>query len=799
MVGHYFTVTLRGLRRHRAAFLLNVVGLATGLASALLIGLLVTSELRYDRDHPAADRSYRVAHVITLNGREIQVPMVPGPMAVRIESSLPVAERACRFVRRSMVVARDEHRFIEKDVLFVDPSFYDIFALPVISGRLADARTRPDVVVVTPAVARKYFGAASPVGEQLVIGGDTFTVAAEVEDIADRSHLGFALIAPLAALGGGDWIERWSANNFFTYVTLRPGGRGEDLQRWLDRLVEQELGPAFATSIGKTFPDFLAQGGRFGYFAQSLRSIHLTSRLNAELRPNGDLRTVLALAVVGLLILSIACATYINLTTARSTDRLQEIGVRLAVGAGRRDLASQFLLETALTVVFAGLLAVAVVAAILALTEWDGKGEVLGHLLATPRAAAAIAGGLVAVVGLAGLYPALVLSSLRPASMIGRGRTGGPGGNALRRALVVFQFAAATVLIAWTLIISRQIDFMRDKDLGYRPEGVVVLDGARELGERWAVFRDEAARLPGVAAASAASGGPARFVLEAFLYPGESTREEDLVLTTLIEADGGYAHTLGLRLIEGDPYTDEQAAARALILISRKVRERLGWPTAAGRLVTVGHVPATVAGVFEDIHLDPLLQPMRPAVIRPLGGAPAAIVLRLTPGAGAEALDAVGRVWSRFVPERPFSYASLEGELAAAYQGERRLAAAVRGFAIIAVVLSCLGIYGLAVHSASRRRREIGIRRAIGAGTGEITTMMVWDFFRWVVLAVLLAAPLALYAASRWLERFAHRAEVPPWLVPAAAAVVCLLALFAVASQALSAAVSNPAQCLREE
>lgn len=802
MLRHYWIVTLRNLRKQRSSLLLNVIGLATGLSSCLLIGLIVAHELSYDRGHRDADRIYRAAHEITFNGREIRAAMTPGPLAGKLQTVLPGVEKTCRVVLRPMVVSHPPDRFIEDDVLWVDPSFFEIFSMPVVAGRLEGALARPDAVVLTRETAQKYFGSASPVGESLVIGDATFrstyTVTAVVEDISDKSHLGFDFLLPIGVLPASARIEEWSANNVYTYLKLRQGAASADLQRMLDHLVEQELGPAFAAAIGKTFPEFQAEGGRFGYFVQPLRSIHLESHLEFELRPNGDRRTVMALTVVAALILLIACVTYVNLATARSTERAREVGLRKALGAEQRDLAVQFLFETLVTVGLAGLAAMALVGVALRLSAGVESAAALWRLLLSPSAVAAFLGGLLLVVVLAGVYPARVLSALLPDAMLRQGR-GGRRGKRLRQALVVLQFAVATALIAWALVIQRQMDFIRNKDLGFQPQGVVVVDGARLLGERWTAFKEAVERVPGVVAVSGALSVPGRSVNEVLLAPEGSTREEEMIVTALLEADADFVRTLGIRLREGSLYSGEEVATRSVVLLNETARHKLGGTSALGRLVTVSSTPGTVTGVFADIYLDSLRTSMRPAALRPLKKNPRVFAIRLAGGEVDRTLQAIGEVWRRFAADQPFAYSFLETEIQAAYEAEHRLLRAVQGFALIAILLSCLGIYGLAAYSAARQRKEIGIRRAIGASAGEITGMLVWDFLRWVAVAVLLAVPAALYVSQRWLERFAYRTDVPAWLVPAAGVVVCLLSLAAVSSQALRAAAANPADCLKEE
>lgn len=799
MIRHNLQMALRTLARQGMYAWVGILGLAIGLAVAGLIAQVVLHAAAVDRQIPGVDRLYRIAHEVKVNDRLLRFPLTPGPLAARLRQELAGIESTCRVLRRTEPVALGANRFLEDRFLFADPGLPRFFALHFLSGSGAAALQVPRSLVLTDRAARRYFGDDPPLGKTLLVAGEAYRVTGVVADTSHQSHLAFDFLAPLSSLPRGDWSDRWSAHNFYSYVRLRPGWRAADLQRALDRLVNTELGPQFAAALGKSFPEFLRRGQRFDYFLQPVAGIYLDSHLEHELRPGLDRRLLAVLALLACLVLAISCFNYVNFATAQASTRCLEVGVRKALGAERGQLIGQFLAEA-----FVATLAAAAVAAGLLWLLHGSVHTALGDLLPDSiavglRGALLITAGLAALALLAGGYPAAALATLAP-----RGPTLGSDGNraggAVRRVLVVVQFTVAMALLVVTLAIGRQLHYLDAKDLGFQPAGVLVVNGLGLLNDRWQGFEQEVRRMPGVVATAAASFLPGGQITKGYLSPGLTTGEDDLVTTAVLEADAGIVETLKLRVGVGRPFTTQESDAGDVVLVTAMIPARLGWATPVGRVVTVGKVPATIRGVLDDVYLESLRYPPHELVVRPLlGTRPRVLAIRIAPGAADTVLPRLAACWSVFAPEAPFDAGALDQRMAALYAPERRLARLIGGFAASAALLACLGIAGLAAYAAAQRIREVGIRKAIGASAVEVACLLTRDLVGPVIVGSLLAVPMAWYAAERWLHGFATRTDLPWWLFIWAGLAITFVALAAAGTQSLRAALANPVDSLHHE
>jgi putative ABC transport system permease protein len=799
MIKEYIKAAVRTFAHQGVYSWISLLGLTIGLTVAALITVVVLHAAAFDRYHPDVDRLYRIAHEVKVNDRLLRFPLTPGPLMARLKQCFAGVESACRLQRRTEPIVFGASRFLEDRFLYADPEFTDMFALHFISGSASSALRFPHSVVLTAGMATKYFGDQMALGKTLTVAGEPYRVTGVVADISRDSHLAFDFLSPLTSLARGEWSDRWSAHNFYTYIKLRPGYRATHLQRELDLLVNRELGPQFAAALGKSFDEFRRQGQRFSYFLQPVADIYLDSHLEHELRPNGDRRLVTLLAVLAGLILTISCFNYINFATAQAATRALEIGVRKAFGAERGQLVVQFLTETLLTTFAAAGLAI--------LLLWllhRGLQAFLGELMPYsvaigPRTILLGAASLVALALAAGGYPAAILSTLAPRGLMSGGNKGGAAGG-VRRVLIALQFAVAIALLVVTLVVKRQLRFIANKDLGFQPAGVLVVDGLGLLGDRWQGFEQEALRIPGVVAASAASFVPGRPITKGYLYPGSSTREEDLVTTAVLEADAGFVDTLALRMLEGRAFTAAETEVGDVVLVNSMIPERLGWATPVGRLVTVGKVPAPIRGVFANVYLESLRNPPQEMVVRPLLGArPRVLAVRIAPGAARDVLARLASCWRTFAPDEPFDAGPLDQQLAVLYAPERRLMGVIGGFAATAAALACLGIAGLSVFAAAQRTREVAIRKAIGASSIAVACLLTCELVGPVLIGFVMAVPLGWHAANRWLQGFASRIDMPWSLFAWAGLAITAVALFAVGTQSLRAALANPAESLRHE
>jgi putative ABC transport system permease protein len=795
---NYLTTAARGMRREWAYALLNVAGLTAGIAVFLSIALFVADESRYDRFGPSSARWNRVAADARFGDREIRAPLTPGPMAAALADRVPAVERTCRLYRTDAAVGTGPDQVNEKGFVYGDPDCMNLLAFPLRSGDAATALARPRSVVLSAAAATRHFGTTSAVGQALSVDGTPFTVTAVLQRATRGSHARYDYLASLSSLGSGPWIDGWLANNVYTYVKVRAGARAEDVERAFAPLVSGVIGPQLGPAMGTTFDKFVQGGGRLGFFLQPVPSIHLHSDLEYEMHPNGSLRLLRLLATLATLVLLIACVNYVNLATARAARRSLEVGMRKTFGAGPAQIRTQFLVEAALASVTATALGLLLTAALLpAFNRLMGTDLSLAAL-ATPPLVWMLPVLPLVVALLAGAYPAFLLSGMPPIHMVRRTGPGGRGGHRLRQGLVVFQFAVAAVLMTTATFVQRQAQFVARADLGFDPGPVVVVEGAAALGERWKGFKEEVLKTPGVRSASGAASLPGRTVREVY-FSAAGAAGEDRETAWLLDADADFTRTLGIRVTSGAAFGP--TARQGVVLLNAEGVRQLGWTSPLGKQV---EIPAeisnpSVVGTVADLHLESLRKPLRPTVIRPLTETPAVIAVSVQPGREAQVIEALEARWRDFAPERPFEIRTLSQDIEALYEADWRVMAAVNALTVVAVLIACLGILGLAAFTSEQRTREIGVRKVLGATTASLVMLLSRDYVRLVLVSLVVAVPVAAYLGHRWLAGFTYRVDMAWWVFALAGAAVMTLAFASAASQGVRAARARPVESLRHE
>ncbi|HYR06765.1 MAG TPA: FtsX-like permease family protein [Longimicrobium sp.] len=795
---NYLTTAARSMRREWAYALLNVAGLTAGIAVFLLIALYVADESRYDRFNPGSARWNRVAADARFGDREIRAPMTPGPMAAALADRVPAVERTCRMYRTEAAVGSGPGLVAEKGFVYGDPGCMDLLAFPLRSGNAATALARPGSVVLSAAAATRHFGPAPAVGQTLDVDGAPFTVTAVLAKPARGSHARYDYLASLSSLPGGPWIDGWLANNVYTYVKVREGARPADVEDAFAPLVSGVIGPQLGQAMGTTFDQFVQGGGRLRFFLQPVPGIHLHSDLEYELHPNGSLRLLRLLATLAVLVLLIACVNYVNLATARASRRSLEVGMRKTFGAGPAQIRTQFLVEAALASVAATVLGLLLAAALLpAFNGLLGK-ELSPAALASPPLVFILPLLPAVVALLAGAYPAFMLSGMPPMHMVRRAGPGARGGRRLREGLVVFQFAVAAVLMTTAALVQRQAQFVARADLGFDPRRVVVVEGTAALGERWQGFKGEVLKTPGVLSASGAASLPGRAVREVY-FSAAGTPGEDRETAWLLDADADFVRTLGIRVTSGAAFA--ATANQGVVLLNDEGARQLGWAAPLGRQV---EIPAditnpSVVGTVGNLHLESLRKPLRPTVIRPLAGPPGVIAVSVQPGREAQVIQALEARWRDFAPARPFEHRMLSQDIEALYEADWRVMAAVNALTVVAVLIACLGILGLAAFTSEQRTREIGVRKVLGASTASLVMLLSRDYVRLVLVSLVVAVPVAAWLGRRWLSGFTYRVEMAWWVFVLAGGVVMALAFASAASQGVRAARVRPVESLRHE
>jgi putative ABC transport system permease protein len=786
MLENYLRVALRGLYRQRGYTAINLLGLAVGIACCLLIGLFVRHELTYDRHHEHGERIVRVDLLV----EDTRYPLAPNIVAPLVKREIPEVEEAVRLLNvgavESVVVQWEDRMFEEGRFFFADSTIFDVFTLPLLSGNPALALNRPLTIVLTETTARKYFDDADPLGQTVRAFGTELEVTGVLAPLPEASHLQFDFLASFTTLSGAR-EETWQRANYHTYLLLREGVTPDGMMAQLDRLVDR------AEAAGE-------MSSRRQFVLAPLHTIHLDV--------GGRRAYVYLFSAIAVLILLIACVNYMNLATARAMRRAKEVGVRKATGAHRSQLVGQFYSESALLAVLS-LAAAAALAAALAPTFRAISGQPLRFSLLDPFVPLALLAVGVVVTLVAGSYPALLLSSFRPAQALKGSLQSGPGATTLRRGLVTFQFAVSVFLLVGTSVIFNQLRYVQTTDLGFQGEQVLALPASGPTQQQIPALKRRLDGVPGVVSTVAIDRLPGTepggwsLTAEGFELP----EGMDYYPIHGIPTEPGVVEVLGLELLAGSDLRDrtetDPEPGQYTYLINEAVLRATGWTPeeAIGKRFSVydDDFMGTVVGVIRDYHFLPLHEAVGPLALFVMPTQLRNLLARTTPDSPAATLAGIEAVWQEMIPDRPFTYSFLDEAFAQHYERERQLGRLLAAFALLAVLIACLGLLGLAAYAAERRRKEIGVRKVLGAGVGHVVVMLSKEFALLVAIGFAVAAPLAYWAMSRWLEAFAYRITLGPAVFLLAGGVVLLLALATVAGQALRAATADPVRALRSE
>lgn len=784
MLKSYLTITLRHMRNHTGYAFINITGLAVGIACCLLILLYVQRELSFDRFHENADRIYRVTSVVNQGERWGSAIYPVGPA---LKETFPQVETYVRMHRNAALVTKDETvRFHEERFLVAEDDFFAVFDYELLQGNPETALTQPYTLVLTESMAKKYFGDANPMGQTLRIDDkQDYTITGILADPPTNAHIVFDFVGSFASELVGLTPQRAQSRIAFTYVLLRPDADIASLTAAL---------PDFEKSL---FPD-PKRAYKFDFI--SLTDIHLYGQMSNEIQPQGDIRYIYLFTAIAFLILLIACINYMNLSTARSTQRSREVGLRKVVGAHRGQLVKQFLAESFLFVGLAIVLAVALVEILLptynAFMGWNveinySDSSIWLLLLTT----------LLTVGLLSGSYPAFFLSAFKPVETL-KGVHSFANKGRLRKSLVVFQFAITVALLVSTLIIENQLRYVQTIRLGFDKEQVLVIPTENTLGNATAAFRNELLQHTTIEQVAFSNGVPGSragitFYQRADIEGLATTSEERVFVFDAHWVDSAYVETLGLNLLEGTNLgTASVADDGSAVLLNEAAVKHIGWEKPLGKRLGDKHI---VTGVVEDFHFASLHEEIRPMILYLSLQSSQHVTVRLATADLSDALAHIEATWSQFVPQRPFAYHFLDDHFAAMYQEEQQLGRLFSAFAGLAILIACLGLFGLAAFTAEQRTKEIGVRKVLGATVSGLIMLLSKDFVKLVVIAFVLAAPLAYWAMDTWLANFAYRVSVGTGTFAVAALVALALALGTVSYQALRAALANPIESLRHE
>lgn len=806
MLKSYIKTALRSLLVNKGFSLINIIGLAIGMAAGIMIMLYIFHELSYDKFHKDYERIYRVAVKGRMSGDFFDVAVTPAPMASSLKNEFPEVESSVCLHKLSQqaLFRKEEHIFYEKDVYFADSMFFRIFDFKPLIGNLETALYQPFSMVITQTIATKYFKNENPVGQMIQLNDQFgFKVTAVIEDPPLNAHFRFPVLLSWASIEKmipNRHFESWGSLGFYTYVKLYENVDVDAFEQKIEKyimtkLIEQsDESPEMFTNVQLEFNSYL----------QPIQSIHLHSNLMAELSPNSDISYVYTFTAIAMFILLIACINFMNLATARSTRRAMEVGIRKVHGGYRAQLILQFLIESVVVSLLALVISVLLVEFTFPIFN-DLLGQVLSvHILSKPLFVVFYI-LLALIVGLlAGSYPAFYLSAFQPASVLKGGATKGKKNTILRNILVIFQFTISIILIIGTGLIYKQLDFVNNKRLGFDKGNVmqIQLRGDR-LKEKADILVNEFKSLPEVVNATASTsslGGDTDGT--AYFPEGESNTEPWLVFNAGI--DYNYIETMGMELVLGRNFSRDYATDTAALILNETLWKKLGWgEDALGKKIKPGDPGGEfeyhVIGVVRDFHYESLHDKIEPFAFYFQETRCSNISIRLQSKNISGNINQIDKKWTEMEPGFPFDYTFLDQSFSELYNSEQQIGKLFIYFSIIAIFIACLGLFGLASFMAEQRTKEIGVRKALGASSSALAFNMTRDFTLWILLSNIIAWPLAYYLLDRWLQAFAFRINIiDVWYIfPLAGLASFFIAIFTVVYQALKAANANPVDALK--
>jgi len=809
MLRNYIKLSWRNLTKNRSHALINLLGLAIGIACCLLIMLWVTDELSFDKWNKKADRIYRVASEIKFGGTHKHYAVTPPTLAVALRNDFPEIETAVRFRQYGgSMVKRNNQSFNESDIIYCDSTIFDVFSLEMINGNPRESLTAPNTVVINSSMAQKYFPNENPIGAILKFDNkNDYTVTGVIKDMPENSHFNFDFFVSLTDMEEAQ-DGLWLGNNFQTYYVLREGVDAAAFEaKAFPFLLDKYIGPQVSQMFGAPFEEVEKSGSFIKYHYQALTDIHLTSDLVGELRPNGNIQYVWTFSLVALFILLIACVNFMNLSTARSSVRAKEIGLRKVLGSLRGNLVQQFLVES---ILMAGMaFVIGLLFTFIALPYFN---DLANKQLSLPFGNIifwiTLIVGVLLIGLLAGSYPAFYLSSFQPIKTL-KGNFLDKGGNLnLRNSLVVFQFLIAVLLIIGTLVINQQIHFIQNKKMGFERNQVLILDNAETLGDRAFTLKKELLSHSKISQVSVSGYLPVPSNRsESPLCKTQEMREDNCVSIQMWDVDEAYIPTFGMEIIAGRNFSPDMPTDSNAVVINETAAKLYGFENPIGQKIFGGQnftpqsdeplETQTIIGVVKDFHFESLRQNIS-ALSMWLNPRSGNLSLKINTEEIPTLLADIEKTWKKVAPELPFSYRFLDESFDQVYRTETRISNLFSIFSGLSIFIACLGLFGLAAFTTERRFKEIAIRKVLGASAVNLVGLLSKDFLKLVIFSLIISIPIAWYLMNQWLSDFAYRIDFQWSKVLLAGVIAILIAFITVSLHTVKAARVNPSENLKE-
>ncbi len=803
MIKNCLKVAIRTIIKHKGFSTINIVGLAIGIACSVLIWIFVAHELSYDKFHEKAARIYRIAVRASVGDTKIRQTYSSSATFKKLLEDFPEIETGVKFLKLGKTpIVLDEKTYYESQFYAVDAPFFDVFSISLIQGNPKTVLVEPNTMVISKDTALKYFGSINAVGKILRAnflygpGSIDFEITGISENVPDNSHFHYDLLASSSTFPTYINDPGWTSNSFITYVVLKEGTRSEWFNEQLKEFTRRYMG-------GEKFDAWVAKGNFWEYFLQPITQIHLTSDLNGEFEANGNQTYVYIFSVISIIILLIACINFMNLSTAKSSLRAKEVGMRKVVGSGRGRLVVQFLSESVLLSYIGLAIGIGIVMVLLPLYQnLIGRHLELHFFDNFVVIPSLLTLGLVVGI-ISGSYPAFFLSSFKPIKALKGNKASVKSGSWMRNILVIFQFAISIFLIIGTLSVHKQMKFFQNKKLGFDKEHVLVIQNPGALGNNLAPFKEDLRKHSGIINVSGSNTLPGRSFSN--IGFGAEGIDETFALNLCV-CDYDFLDTLKLEMVKGRFFSRDFGSDADAVVINEKTAALLGWDDPIGKRINnwaENRGNFTIIGVIKDYHYESLHQEIRPQALFLSGGYykndESYISVRLNTANISGTMGYIKNAWKNFASNKPYEYSFLDEDYDRLYINENQTRKLFSIFSILAIFIACLGLFGLASFIADRKTKEIGIRKVLGASVPGIVKILNTSFVKWVLTANLIAWPVAWYGMNRWLQNFAYHIDLSWWMFLLAAVLALFIALVTVSFQTIKAALKNPIDSLRYE
>jgi putative ABC transport system permease protein len=812
MIRNYFKIALRQLRKQKMYSAIKIGGFALSIAACLLIALFIKDELSYDKTFPDGDRIYRIVGAYNDNGTIEKGTDFPPPMARAIKQDFPEVEKAGRFMPNTLFAGAgsnylrrtdQQQNTYENGFTYADQEVLNILSIPMVYGDRAHALSEPNTMVISQKKADKYFPNQNPIGKTMWLNDDKskpYKIGGVMQDFPATSYLQYDFFLTLTGveLWQGEQAG-WGSSNYPIYLKLRTGTNVVQFEKKLTSNLIKNYYIPNAIASGQSPKEANDLASKASLQLQPVSDIHLKSYDIHDTFSHGDIRFVWLFGAIACFILIIACINFINLSTAKSANRAKEVGLRKVVGSHRSSLVRQFLTESLLFSFLSFVLGLLLAWALLPYFN-----TLSAKSLTIPWRAWWLMPMMISaafIIGIfAGLYPSFYLSAFKPINVLKGQVSRGSKNSILRNGLVVFQFTTSIILIIGTLVIYKQTHFILNKEVGFDKDQVLIIQGTNTLGEQVKSFKTELLKLSSVKSASISDYLPIAGTKRngnTFYNEGKK-KEESGVDTQFWIVDNDYLQTMGIKVVSGRNFSPQMPSDSQGVVINQTLANKLNLKDPVGKRITNGYGVFNVLGVVQDFNFESMRDQIG-GLCMILGTSPSIVSIKVKTADVKNLVPVITAVWKKFAPAQPIRYTFLDESFANMYADVQRMGSIFTSFAILAIIIACLGLFALSAFMAEQRNKEIGIRKVLGASVSGITTMLSKDFVKLVIIAIVVASPIAWWAMTKWLQDFVYRITISWWMIAIAGLAAIVIALITVSFQAIKAALANPVKSLRTE